>query len=161
MGLMPGPSPTYCPCFPLAFLAQARQRVRQRTRKLQLRPRAVLVLLLHAQPLLSKVAAGRWAQLHPDSVRPWRRRWVQGAFSLEDEPGRGRKAVFSPSGACRRQSPRVRVGLPNPPTLEPPVAGGPHRARPPGLGETPKPEYERAHLGGRCDSTLAVPVLEF
>jgi hypothetical protein len=50
---MPGPSPTYRPCFPLAFLEQARQMVRQRTIKFQLRQRAVLVLLLHEQPLLS------------------------------------------------------------------------------------------------------------
>lgn len=110
---MPGPSPTYRPCFPLAFLAQARQMIRQRTIKFQLRQRAVLVILLHEQPLLSNVEAGRWAQLHPDSVRHWRRRWARGDFSLEDEPGRGRKAVFSPSGSCCRQSPRVRVGLPN------------------------------------------------
>ena len=148
---MPGPSPTYHPCFPFAFLEQARQMVRQRTIKFQLRQRAVLVLLLHEQPLLSNVEAGRWAQLHPDSVRHWRRRWAQGDFSLEDEPGRGRKAVFSPSGSCRRQSSRVRVGLPNAPTLEPPVASGPHETRPPGLGEIHQPEYNRAHLGGRCD----------
>jgi hypothetical protein len=104
---MPGPSPTYRPCFPLAFLEQAHQMVRQRTIKFQLRQRAVLVLLLHEQPLLSNIEAGRWAQLHPDSVRHWRRRWSQGDFSLEDEPGRGRHAVFSPSGACRCQSPGV------------------------------------------------------
>src|SRR5262249_17428986 len=90
MCLMPGPSPIYRPCFPLAFLEQARQMVRQRTIKFQLRQRAVLVLLLHEQPLLSNVEAGRWAQLHPDSVRHWRRRWTQRDFSLEDEPGRGR-----------------------------------------------------------------------
>ena len=45
MCLMPGPSPTYRPCFPLAFLEQARHMVRQRTMKFQLRQRAVLVLL--------------------------------------------------------------------------------------------------------------------
>jgi hypothetical protein len=44
MCLMPGPSPTYRPCFPLVFLEQARQMVRQRTIKFQLRQRAVLVL---------------------------------------------------------------------------------------------------------------------
>jgi hypothetical protein len=30
--------------------------------------------------------------LHPNSVRLWRRRWAEGDFTLEDEPGRGRKA---------------------------------------------------------------------
>ena len=104
---MSGPSPTYRPCFPWAFLEQARQMVRQRTIKFQLRQRAVLVLLLHEQPLLSNVEAGRWAQLHPDSVRHWRRRWAQGDFSLEDEAGRGRKAGFSPSGSRCGESPRV------------------------------------------------------
>jgi hypothetical protein len=107
IGLMPGPSPTYRPCFPLAFLEQARQMVRQRPMKFQLRQRAVLVLLLHAQPLLANVEAGCWAQLHPDSMWHWRRRWAQGDFSLEDESGRGRKAVFSPSGSGCGESPRV------------------------------------------------------
>jgi hypothetical protein len=81
--------------------------VRQRTVKFQWRQRAVLVLLLHAQPLLSNVEAGRWAQLHPDAVRHWRRRWTQGDCSLEDEPGRGRQAVFSPSGSRHRQGSRM------------------------------------------------------
>src|SRR5262245_2631617 len=107
MRLMPGPSPTYRPCFPLAFLEQARQMVRQRTIRFHLRPRAGLVLLRHEPPRLSNVEAGRWAQLHPDALRHWKRRWTQGDFALEDEPGRGRKAVFSPARSCPRQSPRV------------------------------------------------------
>jgi hypothetical protein len=36
---MPGPAPTSRPCFPLAFLEQTRQMVRQRTIKFQLRQR--------------------------------------------------------------------------------------------------------------------------
>jgi hypothetical protein len=35
-------------------------------------------------------------QLHLRSVQRWRRRWATGDFSLEDEPGRGRKAIFPP-----------------------------------------------------------------
>jgi hypothetical protein len=93
---MPGPAPTFRPCFPADFLGQARQLVRRRCVRFQLRRRASLVLLLHDYPTLSNVEAGRQAQLHPDSVRDWRRRWHRGAFTLEDQPGRGCKPSFSP-----------------------------------------------------------------
>ena len=43
----------------------------------------------------SHVAAGAVVELHPNSVRLWRRRWAQGDFSLVEQPGRGRKPVFS------------------------------------------------------------------
>jgi hypothetical protein len=95
---MPGPPPAFCPCFPDDFLEQARQVVRRRQVPFQRRQRARLVLLLHEYPLLSNVAAGCQVGLHPDSVRDWRRRWAQGQFSLEDQPGRGRKPSFSPPG---------------------------------------------------------------
>jgi transposase len=68
-------------------LEQAEHIVRQRT---------TLVLLLHQQPLVSNSEAAARVQLHLRSVQRWRRRWATGDFSLEDEPGRGRKAAFSP-----------------------------------------------------------------
>jgi hypothetical protein len=95
---MPGPQPLYIPAFPADFLAQAQAVVRRRTVGSQLRQRAGLVLLLHQQPLLTNPEAAARAQLHPNSVRLWRKRWAEGHFTLEDEPGRGRKPEFSPPG---------------------------------------------------------------
>lgn len=104
---MPGPSPLYQPDFPPDFVEQARRIVRRRTIAYQLHQRANLVLLLHEYPLLSNVAAAGQVHLHPNAVRHWRRRWAQGEFFLEDAPGRGRKARFSPSGPVAGQSCRV------------------------------------------------------
>jgi transposase-like protein len=105
---MSGPLPAYRPVFPPYVLLLARQTVRRRrTVSFQLRQRATLVLLLHEQPFLSNVEAGQQVDLHPDSVRAWRRRWTAGYFSLEDEPGRGCKPRFSPPGSSRRQVHRL------------------------------------------------------
>jgi transposase len=93
---VPGPAPRYRPAFPDEFLAEARRLVAARTAAFHLRQRASLVLLLHQHPSLSNVAAAARIDLHPNSVRLWRRRWAQGQFTLEDAPGRGRKPVFSP-----------------------------------------------------------------
>jgi hypothetical protein len=95
---MPGPAPIDRPVFPPDFLEQAERLVRQRTIQYQLRQRAALVLLLYHQPFLSNPQAGAQVQLHPNSVRLWRRRWADGHFSVEDETGRGCKPRFSPSG---------------------------------------------------------------
>ncbi len=95
---MRGPLPSYRPEFPPTFLEQVAKIAEQRTVQYQMRQRAALVLLLHQQPLVSNIEAAERVQLHPRSVQRWRRRWVTGAFSLDDEPGRGRKAAFSPSG---------------------------------------------------------------
>jgi transposase len=83
--------------FPSTFLEEAEKIGRQRTAPYQLRQRAALVLLLSQQPLVSNIEAAKQIQLHPCSVQRWRRRWAQGDFYLEDKPGRGRKADFSPS----------------------------------------------------------------
>jgi hypothetical protein len=93
---MPGPLPAYRPAFPLDFLDQARAVIRRRAVRYQLRQRAELVLLLHRQPTLPNTEAAARVRLHPNSVRAWRQRWAAGDFALEDEPGRGRKASFSP-----------------------------------------------------------------
>src|SRR6266446_10957878 len=61
-----------------------------------MRQRAAVVLLLQQQPLVSNIEAAERVQLPPRSVQRWRRRWATGDFSLDDEPGRGRKAAFSP-----------------------------------------------------------------
>jgi hypothetical protein len=93
---MPGPPPQYRPSFPDEFLAEARRLAAARTAASHLRQRAQLVLLLHEAPTLSNVAAAAEIDLHPNSIRLWRKRWATGQFTLEDAPGRGRKPVFSP-----------------------------------------------------------------
>ena len=45
---------------------------------------------------MSNIEAAARVQLPLRSVPRWRRRWAQGDFSLEDEPGRGCKADFPP-----------------------------------------------------------------
>lgn len=95
---MRGPLPSYRPEFPAPFLAQAEKLAQQRTAPYQLRQRALLILLLSQQPLVSNIEAAERVQLHLRSVQRWRCRWAQGDFCLEDKPGRGRKAGFSPPG---------------------------------------------------------------
>jgi transposase len=53
-------------------------------------------------PISNGAAAAR-LDLHPSSIRRWRQRWAGGQFTFEDDPGRGRKPVFSPprQGRCR------------------------------------------------------------
>ena len=104
---MRGPLPSYRPVFPSTFLEQAEKIAGQRAVPYQLRQRATLVLLLHHQPLVSHGEAAQRVQLHLCSVQRWRRRWAQGDFSLEDKPGRGRKADFSPSGPGVGQGARL------------------------------------------------------
>ena len=102
-----GPQPIHCPAFPADFLAQARQIARRPTAPAAQRQRAALVCLLHEEPLLAHAEAADRVGLQPVSVRRWRRRWATGDFSLEDQPGRGRKPTFSPPGPSRRPSDRL------------------------------------------------------
>lgn len=93
---MPGPAPHFRPIFPDEFLAEARRFTAARTAASHLRQRAQLVLLLHEIPTLSNVQAAAMVDLHPNSIRLWRKRWASGQLSLQDDSGRGRKPVFSP-----------------------------------------------------------------
>jgi len=104
---MRGPVPISHPNFPPDFLDHARRIVRQRTVCHYQWQRATLVLLLHEQPLVSNGEAAAQGHLPPNSVRLWRRRWANGAFSLDDASGRGPKPRFSPSGRSGGQSDRV------------------------------------------------------
>ena len=93
---MSGPAPAFQPRFPKALVDEAKHVVAQRTVALRRWQRARLVLLLHDNPKLSNVQAGRQVSLSDQAVRFWRRRWARGDFSLDDQPGRGRKPGFSP-----------------------------------------------------------------
>gem|GEM_PF-1823653 len=104
---MRGPLPSYRPELPPTFLAQADKIAWQRTVPYQWRQRAALGLRWAQQPLVSNSEAAQQVQLHPRSVRRWRHRWPRGDFALDDKPGRGRKAAFSPSGPRLGQGDRL------------------------------------------------------
>lgn len=104
---MSGPLPAFCPVFPDDFLVQARATVRRKTAPHQLVQRCGLVLLLHENPHLCQEEAGRQVGFSGRQVLRWRQRWAAGDFSVDDTPGRGRKAAFSPLGAGRGQGHRL------------------------------------------------------
>ena len=104
---MPGPAPTFCPVFPEDFLQQARVAVRCKTAAHQSIQRYQLALLLHEAPHMAHEAAGQRVGLSGCQVRRWRQRWAAGDFSVADTSGRGRKAVFSPTGPRPGQGRRL------------------------------------------------------
>src|ERR1700694_4560299 len=85
--IMSGPAPSFRPEFPVEFLDQCRRTVRLRSVPRGEFQRARLVLLFHHDAALSNVAAGVAVEMHPNSVRLWRRRWAKGDFSLMDQEG--------------------------------------------------------------------------
>jgi Helix-turn-helix domain len=95
---MPGPRPAFC-TFPDDFLQDAMDAVRRRTVAVQTVQRFRLVLLLHEQPDLGNNEAAAAVGLSSRQVQRWRSRWSAGDFSIEDHPGRGRKAAFPPTGS--------------------------------------------------------------
>jgi len=108
---MPGPAPRYQPTFTSEQIAQATKVARSRSAPYGQVKRAQLVLLLHDRPTLSSEAAARQLDQHRNWVRYWRKRWATAGFSLVEQPGRGRKARFSPlqvaavkAGACELAS---------------------------------------------------------
>ena len=107
MSPVSGPLPAFCPQFPDDFLVAVRATCRRKTAPHQLVQRCRLVLLLHESPHLGQEAAGRQVGLSGRQVLRWRRRWAAGDFSVDDAPGRGRKAGFSPPGAGRGQGYRL------------------------------------------------------
>jgi transposase len=92
---MPGPSPALC-TFPEELLQEARGTIHRRIVAVQTVQRYQLVLLLHEHPSLSSVEAAAEVGLSARQVQRWRSRWAAGDFSIEDHPGRGRKAAYSP-----------------------------------------------------------------
>ena len=104
---MPGPPALYRPRFSVEPLAQAELIARQHQAPHAHVQRAHLAILLHKHPELDNAALAKELGQHSNWVYKWRRRWAQEGFGVEDKPGRGRKPVFSPSGAQRGQSHRL------------------------------------------------------
>ena len=109
---MPGPAPAYQPTFADEDIAQGQRLVRQHTAPHAQVYRAKLALLLHEQPALDNVTAGRQLGKHENWVRYWRRIWATEGFRLTDKPGRGRKPTFSPAAAGYRHGPGLRTAVP-------------------------------------------------
>lgn len=98
---MRGPQPNPC-TFPDDFVQAGRELVGRRTAAVCDVQRFRLVLLVHEHPDIRHDEAARIVGLSARQVQRWRRRWAAGDFSIEDEKGRGRKPIFSPSGLrCR------------------------------------------------------------
>ena len=100
---MAGPAPAYQPTFTAAEVALCQRTVRQHSAPQAQVCRARLALLLHDEPALDNVAAGRRLGKHENWVRYWRRAWATAGFRLADQPGRGRKPAFPPGAGRDRQ----------------------------------------------------------
>ncbi|HEX9373345.1 MAG TPA: hypothetical protein VF897_20195 [Roseiflexaceae bacterium] len=106
---MAGPPPTYRPTFSAEQVAECERLVRRHNAPQARVYRARLALLLHAQPALDNVAAGRRLGKHANWVRYWRRSWATEGFRLTDKAGRGRKPAFSPPGGGDGQGAGLRA----------------------------------------------------
>jgi len=85
-----GPPPKYQPCFSEAEIAEARAWACSQALPYGEVQRARLALLLHEQPDLRSPEAARRLGQSASWVCKWRRRWVEGGFSLQDAPRHGR-----------------------------------------------------------------------
>lgn len=106
---MPGPAPIYQPTFTGDDLARCERLIRQQTAPQAQVSRAKLVLLLHAQPRLDNVRAGKQLGKHANWARYWRRIWATEDFRLTDKSGRGRRPTFSPAAAGDRHGAGLRT----------------------------------------------------
>ncbi len=118
---MPGPRPAPC-TFPDDFVQVALDTVRRRTVAVQVVQRFRLALLLHEQPDMTNDKAAKEVGLSARQVQRWRSRWAGGDFSIEDQAGRGRKPVFSPTGSSVDPSDGVRDDRRNGRAPEPAIA---------------------------------------
>jgi len=116
---MAGPAPTYQPTFTADDLAVCARTIRRRHAPQHQVARAQLALLLHAQPALDNVAAGRRLGKHANWVRAWRKVWATGGVRLTDHGGQGRKPAFPPSGGGDGQGAGLRAADAARPAPEP------------------------------------------
>jgi hypothetical protein len=106
---MAGPAPRYQPTFTADELALCERTIRRPHAPQSQVYRARLALLLHAEPTVDNVAAGRRLGKHENWVRYWRKIWATEGFRLADRGGQGRKPAFSPSGDRHGQGAGLRV----------------------------------------------------
>ena len=106
---MPGPAPAYRPTFTDEHLAACQRVVRQHSAPQAQVYRAKLALLLHDEPALDNVAAGRQLGKHENWVRYWRRIWATAGFRLAARGGQGRKPAFPPAAGRLGQGAGVRA----------------------------------------------------
>ncbi len=109
---MPGPAPAYQPRFADDDIAQCQRLVRRHTAPQAQAYRATLALLLHENPTLDNVTAGRRLGKHENWVRYWRRIWATDGFRLTDKPGRGRKPTLSPPAGRHGHGAGLRTARP-------------------------------------------------
>lgn len=95
---MSGPAPTHQPTFTAEEIEICHDLIRRHSAPQGHVYRARLALLLHDDPTLDSVRAGKLIDKHPNWVRNWRRTWATEGFRLIDLPGRGRKPRISPPG---------------------------------------------------------------
>ena len=93
-----GPQPEYRPEFTPDELAEARKVLRQRNSLNAVARRARLALMLAETPSLPSPTAARTLGVHENTVRFWRKEWVQEGFRLHDRPRPGRRVFFSRTG---------------------------------------------------------------
>ena len=151
---MPGPSPAPC-TFPDDFVQVALDTVRRRTVAVQVVQRFRLALLLHEQPDMKNDQAAKEVGLSARQVQRWRSRWAAGDFSIEDQAGRGRKPVFSPSGSSVDPSDGVRDDRRDGRALEPAIACWPGVSRANDAEQKDQPEHGVADVARVGDQTLA------
>jgi hypothetical protein len=106
---MAGPAPRYQPKFTADAVAACEQMVRRSHAPQNQVARAKLAMLLHAQPALDNVAAGRQLGKHENWVRYWRKVWAVEGFRLADRGGQGRKAAFPPGASGDGQGAGLRT----------------------------------------------------
>ncbi len=116
---MSGPAPLYQPTFTDEQVATCRALLRRHSAPQALVYRAKLALLLHEEPALNNVAAGRRVGKHENWVRYWRRIWAGEGFRLTDRPGRGAKPRVSPPAGGDGGGPGLRTARPAPGTAQP------------------------------------------
>jgi hypothetical protein len=105
---MRGRKPSFTIQLPTAHLLELEHWLRSTNLKHGLVRRARLLVLLHHGHTLKDAA--RTAGLTVRNARKWAKRYrAQGLAGLADQPGRGRKPVFSPHGGAPTGQDRLRT----------------------------------------------------